>query len=176
MTATQQKRELAHASRTGDLAAAAALLAANRNLVQAWEPMMDACFEGRHEMVKLLLEWGADPNILSGSNWAHRPLHRVVEHKIATPKQEGHHRTVKILMEHGADPLRRATKPPMTAIALAAMGGDARFLKELTAGQPELDIFDAAAIGDAGRLQHLLRKDSSLASAVDEAGCNALSY
>ena len=42
---------------------------------------MHACFEGRQETVKLLLEWGADPNMLSGSTWAHRPLHRVVEHQ-----------------------------------------------------------------------------------------------
>ena len=176
MTATQQKRKLALAARAGDLESATALLSANPGLVQAWEPMMHACFEGQYSIVKLLLDKGADPNMLSGSDWAHRPLHRVVEHKIATPRHEGHYKTVRHLMAAGADPLRRATRPPMTAIALAAIAGEVRFLSLMIAGQTKLDIFDSAAIGDAPRLRQLLENDPSLAAAVDEAGCNALWY
>jgi len=137
---------------------------------------MHACFEGRDQMVRLLLDHGADPNMLSASAWAHRPLHRVVEPKVSAPKHEGHYKTLRLLMDYGADPLLRATRTPMTAIALAAMGGDPRFLAQLLAGQPQLDIFDAASIGDAACVRRLLQKEASLAAAVDEAGCNAIWY
>ncbi len=176
MTATQQKRKLALAARAGDAKTAAALLSENRELAQAWEPMMHACFEGHHAIVKLLLESGADPNRLSGSAWAHRPLHRVVEHKIATLKHDGHRKTVRLLLDFGADPLRRATRPPMTAIALAAIAGETQMLGLLTATGQALDIFDSAATGDAVRVRHWLENDPSLAYTIDEAGCNALWY
>ena len=62
MNATQQKRELALAGLAGDVKTATALLSENREPAQAWEPLMHVCFEGRHAIVKLLLESGADAN------------------------------------------------------------------------------------------------------------------
>ena len=51
-----------------------------------------------------------------------------------------------------------------------------RFLPLLTAQNPALDIFDSAATGNAQRVGELLDIDPLLASAVDEAGCDALWY
>ena len=175
-TFTQKKRKLALAVRAGDLEAIAHLCRTHPESVKAWEPIMHACYEGQHEVVKLLLEHGADPNVLSGSNWAHRPLHRTVEHKVSMPRHAGHARTVELLMDYGANATLRASKPPMTALALAAISGGDEFVPLLRNGQPHQDVFDSAAIGDAARLETLLNADPRLARAVDEAGCTALWY
>ena len=47
---------------------------------------MTAAFTGSTEIVRLLVEHGADPNVISRNNHRHRPLHRVLEHKKTIPR------------------------------------------------------------------------------------------
>jgi ankyrin len=56
-------KELAIAAAAGDAAQVTALLDGAPELAQDWQPIMDACFWGRAEIVKLLLARGADPGL-----------------------------------------------------------------------------------------------------------------
>ena len=62
-----------------------------------------------------------------------------------------------------------------TSAILAAMyAGDTDALAALLATRPELDVFEAAAVGDAARLRELVRARSSLLQAVSGDGWTAL--
>lgn len=53
----------------------------------------------------------------------------------------------------------------MSEVLLALYRGDTAAADELLAADPELDVFEAAAVGRADRLRELLDDDSSLANA-----------
>ena len=58
-----------------------------------------------------------------------------------------------------------------TSAILAAMyAGDTDALAALLATRPELDVFEAAAVGDAARLRELVRARTSLLQAVSGDG------
>jgi len=167
---------LAAAASSGDLAAMRALLAATPQLARDWQPLMDACFAGQVEAVRLLLDAGADPNVISRSAFRYRPLHRTIERKITLPRNETHVAVVRLLLARGADPLARATPRQITAVAMAAIAGDRRFLPLLLEGLPPHDVFTAAVLGDEERARALVEQGRSLAAAADENGWTALRY
>jgi ankyrin repeat protein len=140
-----------------------------------WQPVMDAAFAGDDVRARQLLDAGADPNVLSTTNYRHRPLHRAIEHKKTSPKHAGHERVVKLLLEHGAHPKLRATASQLTALQLAAMD-ETRFVPLLRRHFEPLDIFHAAVLAEDRRVAQLLAGDRELATARDANGATALQY
>ncbi len=169
------EKQLAIAASAGNLPEVRRLLKETPALAKHWQPLMDACFMGRVEVVALLLRSGADANVLSKSSHKYRPLHRTVEAKKMTPRGPQHVETVATLLEHGADPMLRGTCTGITAVAVAALGGERQFLPLLTKGV-KADLYTAAVLGDAAKVKALLAKDPKLAQATDENGWNALRY
>ena len=159
-------KTLAAAAAAGDLDTMRAVLGEDRPLATGWKPMMDACYAGRAEAVALLLENGADPNSQSRGPFYYRPLHRTVEFKKTAPKHEGHHRVVELLLEAGADPMIPGSASLISAVALCATGDATEFLPALLQRVPgPHDIFHASVLGEEARVNALLKKDPSLATA-----------
>jgi uncharacterized protein len=170
-------KELANAAGMGDEATVQAMLRADPSLAKDWQPITDACFVGNVSIVKLLLEQGADPNILSKSAQRYRPLHRTVEYKVTVKRGPRHVEVVKLLLAAGADPMLRACGNQVTALVMAASGGESRFIPLLLEKAPrELDIFHAAALLDQARVESLLAGDPGRGTAVDVNGWQALRY
>ena len=162
-------KALASAAAAGDLHTMRAMLNADKALATDWQPMMDACYVGRAEAVALLLDNGADPNVKSKSAHHYRPLHRTVEYKKTAPKHAGHRKVVDLLLDAGADPLMPGSYWIISAIAVCATGDATQFLPAMLKRVPkEHDIFHASLLGETARVNALLRKDPSLASAHHE--------
>lgn len=62
----------------------------------------------------------------------------------------------------------------MSELLQAIYQGDQARAEELLAADPELDVFEAAAVGRAGRVRELLDQDPSLANAWAEDGFQPL--
>ena len=154
------------AAAAGDLKTVRAMVNEDNALATDWKPIMDACYVGQADAVALLLEHGADPNVKfkSGGGHHYRPLHRTVEHKKTAPKHDGHHKVVDVLLNAGADPLTPGSYWLISAIALCATGNSTEFLPALLErASKQHDIFHAAVLGDAERVNSLLKDDPSLA-------------
>ena len=83
-------------------------------------PIIWAAFKGHKDVVLLLLDRGADPNLASDAGWT--PLHRAAF--------MGHKDVVLLLLDRGADP-NMATNQGETPLALVFPNGDiANILKE----------------------------------------------
>ncbi|MCZ7647157.1 MAG: ankyrin repeat domain-containing protein [Planctomycetota bacterium] len=169
-------KQIAAAARSGDEARALKLLKRHPEAAKDWQPLMDACFFEREKLVAALLKAGADPNVLSKTNHRHRPLHRVIEHKKTLPKSKAHERIAGMLLKAGADPLLRGTHANWSAVALAACGGEPRFVPLLEKQLKRPDIWTAAAFGDLARVEALLKQDQQLATARDETGWTPLLF
>ncbi len=170
------EKQLTSAAWSGDLAATKALLKEDPEAARHWQPIMTAAFTGSTEIVRLLVEHGADPNVISRNNHRHRPLHRVLEHKKTIPKGPHHVDTVRVLLEFGARVDLRGGHGRMTAPCLAAVGGEIQFLPVLREYIGQWDIFTSVALGEADRVRALLDGDESLAGAVDENRWRPLNY
>src|SRR5690348_4984285 len=129
----KQSKVLATAAAAGNTVRVAEMLKGEPGLARDWQPIMDACFYGHPEVVRLLLAHGADPNVMSKSTYRYRPLHRTVEHKQGAKRGPQHLRVVEALLEGGADAMARGRWDMVTAIAIEAMGGETQFLPLLLA-------------------------------------------
>src|SRR5256885_8150896 len=80
-------------------------------------PLYKAAVQGETEIVRVLLEAGADPNLESGGQDEGTPL--------CAAASWGRTEVVRLLLQHGADPNAVETKQrgPMTALAWAQHGG-----------------------------------------------------
>ncbi len=170
------EKQLTSAAWSGDLDATKALLKEDPEAAAHWQPIMTAAFTGSTEIVRLLIEHGADPNVISRNNHRHRPLHRVLEHKKTIPKGPHHVETVRVLLEHGARVELRGGHGRMTAPCLAAVGGEIQFLPVLREYIEEWDIFTSVALGEQDRTRTLLDGDANLVDAVDENRWRPLNY
>ncbi len=83
---------------------------------------------------------------------------------------------MKLLLEHGADPLLPGAYDRISAVAVAAFGGERRFLPLLMERVRETDLFTAAVLGDRARVEELLQRDRALAQSLDQNGWSALRY
>jgi len=103
-------------------------------------PLVDAAIHGNLEMVQVLLDAGADPNLLTQDHWPTSAL------RVAASK--GDIEMIRLLAAAGADP-SRAAEPgsPKTPLASAAQNGYTDAVRELLA-------LGADASGEAG--QHSL--------------------
>ena len=170
------EKQLTSAAWSGDLEGAKALLKEDPEAARHWQPIMTAAFTGSAELVGLLLDHGADPNVVSRNNHRHRPLHRVLEHKKTIPKGPHHVDTVRVLLERGARVDLRGGHGRMTAPCLAAVDGEVQFLPVLREYIEEWDIFTSTALGEEDRVRALLDEDPGLVGAVDENRWRPLNY
>jgi ankyrin repeat protein len=169
-------KAFAKAAAAGDVPAVRRLTARHPALAHGWQPITDAAFNGHADVVKFLLDHGADANILSATNHRHRPLHRVVEHKKSIAKTAQHLDVVKILLENGGDVNARGTWCNVTPIALAAMGPEAQFLPLLLPYLDQYDLYTAAILGQTRQVATILKRDPARAKIPDINGLTALHY
>jgi ankyrin repeat protein len=158
---------LVSAARSGNMKMVDAVLKTTPQAAEHWQPIMTAAFEGHVEIVKTLLEHGANANVVSKNNYRHRPLHRVLEHKKTIPKGKGHLETVRVLLESGASLTARGGHSQMSPVCLAAVGGETQFIPILLEHLDTWDIFTASALGEFDRAKDLLDKSPDLVETLD---------
>jgi ankyrin repeat protein len=113
------------------------------------------------DAVRVLLEGGADPNVLNRD--MESPLHYMLYREVDPTQYEDKERVVRLLLEHGADAAAR-TSGGLTPLWYAAMRGDSPVILQLlvdhgadlsTATEEGLTAFDIAIANeraDAARL------------------------
>jgi ankyrin repeat protein len=121
----------------------------------------------------LLKKRGADFN---ASYKNYRALHALLQEKPhdsgrATPERLA---CLAWLLANGADPELTAAWPAARALVMAAFVGDTDYVKVLTSSGAKVDLFTAAALGDAARVKALLDHNADLARARDAGGVTAL--
>jgi ankyrin repeat protein len=121
----------------------------------------------------VLAKNGAD---LNGSYRNYRALHALMQ---ATP-HDGSPSTperlacLEWLLVHGADPELTGAWPAARAVIVAAFVGEATYVAALLKGGAKVDLFTAAALGDAKGVGKRLSRDPGLAAARDDGGLTAL--
>lgn len=126
-------------------------LAAEPELARHWRPIHEACVHGRAEIVRLLLDAGADPNAvapISGAALGARPLHRAVAAAPEAPRGPEHVRIVALLLERGADPNARGGALDLRPLEFALLSGARRFVSVLLEGGAIVDAYTSSALGD----------------------------
>jgi ankyrin repeat protein len=109
------------AARGGELLKADPGLASARS-PDGFAPLHLACYFGHEEMAQLLLDGGADPDVVSRNAMSLRPLHSA-----SASRALG---IVRMLLEHGAD-VNAQQHGGWTALHAAAKHGDLRLVELL---------------------------------------------
>lgn len=131
-------------------------------------PLIVAAAYGRTEVVRLLLDKGADVNM--GNEGSETPLHYAARH--------GHTTVMNILLEHGAD-VSQAGTGCGTPLQWAARNGQIKGAELLLAYDADIDQNEGAALRDAvgnqhaGMVRFLLEKGADV-NAGGVYGCTAL--
>ena len=167
-------REACAAIAAGDAAALRAALRRNPSAAHHWKPIVDAAFAGRARFVQMLLDAGADPNIVSGTASRHTPLTRITQHHKTIPRHAGHVDTIEILLAAGADPNLAAGPHDFEPLAYAAVAPASDFVEALRQGT-EIGIHLAAVLLDQERIERELG-DGSAVDTPDHSGRSALHY
>ena len=111
---------------------------------------------------------GADQGILNEA------LHGATAQWQTIRKGDGQIKAARLLLAAGADPDCRGGWNSDTPLLGAAADGCAGLVEVMIEHGATLDVFAAAAIGDAARVRKLLKQDPQRAKAVDPAGLTAL--
>ena len=116
--------------------------------------------------LKLLRKHGADLNATFKN---YRTIHALVQEE---PHKGGSSTTARLkclqwLLSHGADPEQMGAWPSARALVIAAFVGDRGYADAIRDAGARIDIFTAAALGDAKAVARFLAKDASLATARD---------
>ena len=118
-------------------------------------PLRNAAATGRLDIVKLLLERGADPNL---------PEEQIAPkgHALYAAAAEGHHDIARLLLEKGAFP-----NPPVEssadALSRALMNKDQRMVDLLTSYGAKRETHIAAYYGDLGAAERAFAENPRLA-------------
>jgi ankyrin repeat protein len=155
-----------------DLAALRKHLASARRPVPA-RAIMEAGRLGWKAGLALLAKHGGD---LNASYRNYRALHALIQE---TPHEGGSSTAKRIaclewLLAHGADPELIGAWPAVRALVVAAFVGEPAYVEVLRKGGARIDIFTAAALGEARKVSARLAKDADLAKARDAGGVTAL--
>ncbi|GAB5523206.1 MAG: hypothetical protein Roseis2KO_10780 [Roseivirga sp.] len=140
---SKSESRLYQAVQSNDLKAAAKLLK-DQSLVNTKDglgtPMLQlAAQQGNSDMVKLLLNSGADPN----------QMNRVGMAPLAFAARFGHTKCVELLLEAGGDPNTTGEQYRLTAMMGAAVRGDLGIAQRLLRAGADLSIVDQVNQGNA---------------------------
>jgi len=152
-------RRLLPAGKTSAIPAAAMMKAGQ----MAWLPGL-----------KLLVARGGDLNAIYRN---YRALHALIQEEPhgVTAATTARVRCLEWMLAHGADPDLPGAWPSARTLVIAAFQGERAYVNVLRKhGAGRLDIFTAAALGDATRVGKLLSTDPSLALARDQERLTAL--
>jgi ankyrin repeat protein len=147
--------DLSVAARDGSTARAQELLSAGADVEARdnanWTPILSAARGGHTEIVKMLLERGANPNVVEHGNGNMTPLIWAA----ALDNLE----CVQMLLDHGAD-VNASTTQGYTALMQAAQNG--------TPGTVKVLLDHGANLGNQGRTAlEIAKANRSVASRVD---------
>ena len=155
-------REACAAIAARDVGALRAALGRNPEAARHWKPIVDAAFAGRARLVQMLLDAGADPNIVSGTGSRHTPLTRITQHHKTIGRHAGHLGTIETLLAAGADPNLAAGPHGFEPLAYAAVAPASDFVETLREGGTEIGIHLAAALLDRDEIERQLAAGSAV--------------
>jgi ankyrin repeat protein len=163
------------AIRARDMAALKSALA-RAPMPMATKAVGEAARMGWLAGLKLLTKHGAGVN---SSYRNYRPLHALIQEKpheggSSTPERV---KCLEFLLENGADPQLQGGWPLASAIVIAAGVGEGAYVRVLKAHGASTganNIFAAAALGDTTRVQKMLARLPSLATAREQGVMTAL--
>ena len=160
------EKALGEAVRAGDLAQVQAALdqGVNPNIILegSFTPLWVAASDGNVEMVKLLLQGGADPNLIGPDHTSGSPLFQAA--------REGHSEVVGLLLEAGADPDAGAWRDGCEKGATPLMAGaqNPEIVQKLLAAGADPHLSDSANTWGAGALQYAVGNPESLRLLLEE--------
>ena len=126
--------------------------------------------------LKLLTKHGAGVNAIYRN---YRPLHALIQEKpheggSSTPERV---KCLEFLLENGADPQLQGAWPLASAVVIAAGVGEGAYVRVLKAHAASAgadNIFAAAALGETTRVQKMLMRAPTLATAREQGVMTAL--
>ena len=136
------------------------LAQSNPEVVQHWKPITDAAFQGNVEAIEILVDHGADCNIVSGTGAKHTPLTRLCQYHKTIPKHPGHVATLESLLGHGADPAIAAGPLGLRPFEYACMGPIESLMNCFDDSACRMDAFALAAACDLTGLQECAKQQS----------------
>jgi hypothetical protein len=166
--------QLKTAIASGDQAACGALIAAEPSLARDWRAIMEAALHVDLDLIRLLLDAGADPNAQSPAESRHRPLHRAIEPKASVRPRGDRAEAVGVLLDAGADVDAPGCWYDGRPLETAARGADAELAALLVERGSRRDVYAAALTQDAELLKHELARDRGVAAAASQSGAGAL--
>lgn len=175
MPASKGYKRLCESIGRGDLGEARQRAAEDPESVRHWKPVVDAAFAGRADMLAVLLDAGADANVVSGVSARHTPLTRIAQHHSTIPKHAGHIEAMRLLLARGADPNLAAGPHGFVPLAYSAMAADQEQMAVLRDAGTSIDVHIAAILLDLGRLRGFLDGQADV-NAVDTRGRTPLQY
>jgi ankyrin repeat protein len=166
--------ELRTLIQNGQFKRALALLRSCPGAATDWRPIMDACIHGEPEILRALLDRGADPNAISQSERRYRPLHRAIEVQKAIKRKPGHLTVLTILLDAGAHVDAIGCWYDGRPLQTAAIAGDVVAASILLDHGARRDISCAVLTGDMTLLNRTLKQDRRRAAAATESGAEPL--
>jgi hypothetical protein len=136
---------------------------------EAIRRFVDACRAGQREAVARLIAEGADVNTCQGAGppddpkpliWTVRPARWT----------KGHRRVLELLLDAGAAPDGGGRSGGLSPIVAAAEQGHREAVDVLVARGARVGFYEAAALGDLGRVEGLLAERPALATEVRTCG------
>ena len=167
-------KPLCEAISQGDINRLKTLSAEDPAAAVHWKPITDAAFKGSADAIRVLVDHGADVNVVSGTGSRHTPLTRLCQYHSTIPKHAGHVTALEQLLEFGADPDVAAGPLNLRPMCYATMGPLESLVACLQNVRQLSDLWDAAVLCDIDRLR-TLAKDRSL-NVRDDVGRTPLHY